>query len=270
MIDEFQTSLIHYLKYDYNHLIAFLVSIAAAWMAGRTIYKDQASLLAVLKKYSTLIWTAIAVVAFLISQYLYSPTIESGKLGGPEEFGQFGDYIGGILNPVFGFLTVILLLQSLSVQHNDLNHNQTLRRLESLTILLQDSIIAFDEKMDSEVLEDEQGKFSYRSAFFSTADGFNQKRFENTRNCAEEILNGNMLGRENLFISYHIQELISLCNKVISTHAHIIQLEEFPFIRSIQSDSLISFTDRAHHYRLITEKTAINISNGYGGYANHQ
>lgn len=55
----------------------------------------------------------------LIALYLSSPNVVTRSLGGPEEFGQFGDMIGGVLNPIFGFLTVILLIQTYNIAHSD-------------------------------------------------------------------------------------------------------------------------------------------------------
>lgn len=34
----------------------------------------------------------------------------------PEAWGQLGDYVGGILNPLLGFVSIILLIRSLSIQ----------------------------------------------------------------------------------------------------------------------------------------------------------
>lgn len=40
----------------------------------------------------------------------------------PEEWGQLGDYVGGMLNPIFGFISVVLLIKSLTLQ-NEANEN---------------------------------------------------------------------------------------------------------------------------------------------------
>ena len=36
-------------------------------------------------------------------------------LGGPESWAQFGDYFGGILNPIIGLATVVLVLETLRI-----------------------------------------------------------------------------------------------------------------------------------------------------------
>ena len=71
---------------------------------GRSMIKDKDTLIDYAKKNSTFIYIALALVAMLLMQYLESPEINSNEFGGAEQFGQFGDYIGGILNPIFGFV----------------------------------------------------------------------------------------------------------------------------------------------------------------------
>lgn len=41
-------------------------------------------------------------------------------LGGPEQWGQFGDYVGGLLNPTFSFLALLALLATLGLQVREL------------------------------------------------------------------------------------------------------------------------------------------------------
>jgi hypothetical protein len=59
---------------------------------------------------------AIGVLLILIATYVRSPYIDVARLGDQSIFGQFGDYLGGTLNPIFGFLTVILFIESLKEQ----------------------------------------------------------------------------------------------------------------------------------------------------------
>lgn len=51
----------------------------------------------------------------MILAYVNGPRTQEDVLGGPTQFGQFGDYLGGILNPIFGFITVCLLLEARKV-----------------------------------------------------------------------------------------------------------------------------------------------------------
>ena|GEM_PF-3691179 len=70
-------------------------------------------------------------LAIMIGFYLNGPNTAEDDLGGPAQFGQFGDYIGGLLNPVFGFLTVLLLIgtsmhsrRELDVSRQEYNRKQ--------------------------------------------------------------------------------------------------------------------------------------------------
>lgn len=57
----------------------------------------------------------IVVVAVIGSLGVYLSKF-NGELGNQELFGQFGDYMGGVLNPILGFATVVLLIASLKYQ----------------------------------------------------------------------------------------------------------------------------------------------------------
>ena len=43
-----------------------------------------------------------------------------GPLGDQERFAQFGDFVGGTLNPILGFATVALLIWSINIQMREL------------------------------------------------------------------------------------------------------------------------------------------------------
>lgn len=64
---------------------------------------------------------AFAVLSVYISKF-------NGELGNQELFGQFGDYLGGVLNPIIGFATIVLLVVSLTLQMKEL----TLTRKEMI------------------------------------------------------------------------------------------------------------------------------------------
>ncbi|WP_157933849.1 hypothetical protein [Alloalcanivorax mobilis] len=60
----------------------------------------------------------ILVLACTIFFYFYR--FRGLGLGGPESFALFGDFVGGVINPVLGFFTVFLLLISLRIQKREL------------------------------------------------------------------------------------------------------------------------------------------------------
>lgn len=61
------------------------------------------------------------VIGIMTSVYLQGEATIDDKLGGPTQFGQFGDYIGGVLNPILGFITILLLLHAASLNKKQLD-----------------------------------------------------------------------------------------------------------------------------------------------------
>lgn len=68
--------------------------------------------------------------------------LDYGLSGNPEVWGQFGDYIGGILNPLLSFVSIALLIKSLILQHEansdlkvQLGNNERLEKLKSFELL---------------------------------------------------------------------------------------------------------------------------------------
>ncbi|MBO2644706.1 hypothetical protein AYI74_10000 [Shewanella algae] len=59
----------------------------------------------------------LALSLFILNLYF---TQFGWPLGNKEDFGAFGDYIGGTLNPILGFITVVLLIWSLRTQQKEL------------------------------------------------------------------------------------------------------------------------------------------------------
>lgn len=44
----------------------------------------------------------------------------NGLSDSPEQWGQLGDYFGGILNPIFGFTTILILIATIGIQREQL------------------------------------------------------------------------------------------------------------------------------------------------------
>jgi len=68
----------------------------------------------------TIILTAFLIVLAVISVYIIQFG-DFGNFGNQEKFGLFGDYIGGLTNPILTFLTVVLLIWSVQIQVKELN-----------------------------------------------------------------------------------------------------------------------------------------------------
>ncbi|MBL4576757.1 MAG: hypothetical protein JKY51_11815 [Opitutaceae bacterium] len=53
----------------------------------------------------------------------YTLQFQNNPLGGTAAFGAFGDYIGGLVNPILGFSTVMLLIYSIRLQMKELRES---------------------------------------------------------------------------------------------------------------------------------------------------
>lgn len=70
-------------------------------------------------KYVTLIFAALGVVILTAGAYVcyFYAKLGYGVSSGTETWGQFGDYFGGILNPLLSFIALLCLIQSLNLQN---------------------------------------------------------------------------------------------------------------------------------------------------------
>ncbi|MCU8060024.1 hypothetical protein L5L91_04445 [Shewanella sp. SM55] len=69
------------------------------------------------RSFNWLIILLAIVAAFLLTLYFIN---FNGSWGNQGDFGAFGDFLGGVLNPILGFATVGLLIWSLKLQMNEL------------------------------------------------------------------------------------------------------------------------------------------------------
>ncbi|WP_331352554.1 hypothetical protein [Cellvibrio sp. UBA7671] len=90
----------------------------------------------------------INAIYWLIHFYLKSSNVLDEQLGGPAEFGQFGDMIGGILNPVFGFITTIVVLYTLYLELESSKNNELVRQRNELHDYLIKALKQYDEEVN--------------------------------------------------------------------------------------------------------------------------
>lgn len=103
---------------------------------------------------SVLVLLLAAIVAFIVlGVYFFN---FSGVFGDQESFGQFGDYVGGVLNPIFAFLTICLLLLSIHVQLQELKETREEIRRSAEAFEQQNSIM--QRQMEAALLVDLLGK----------------------------------------------------------------------------------------------------------------
>jgi len=69
-----------------------------------------------------ILWVVgIAAIVILAGVFgAYANQFSEHAIGGPAEWGMFGDFVGGLANPLLGFLTIFLLIVSLYYQTQEL------------------------------------------------------------------------------------------------------------------------------------------------------
>ena len=87
--------------------------------------KDKQGLLQ--KHETTIMWGLVifAVVALVVVLGFYFARFYELKIvTKPEELGVFGDYVGGVLNPIFAFLAFLILMLSFRLQSKELRETR--------------------------------------------------------------------------------------------------------------------------------------------------
>jgi uncharacterized membrane protein len=94
----------------------------------------------------------------LVSLFVWTSNWFSGELGkSPEQLGQFGDFFGGIINPLFSLASFVLLIRTLTYTRGAFKVS-----LESINVTRQQVVVAMDqlkfeyEKHRNELTEDEK------------------------------------------------------------------------------------------------------------------
>lgn len=85
--------------------------------------------------------------------FVYMIRFAGNGLGGTEQFGQFGDYVGGVLNPSLSFITILLLIWSIRVQMSELAATReelaaSKEELKKSSLALEASRIAHQENVE--------------------------------------------------------------------------------------------------------------------------
>ncbi len=80
----------------------------------------------------------VAVLLLVAGVVAYIATFGANLSGSPSRWGQFGDYIGGVLNPGFSLLALAALLYTIHLQSRELR-NSTLEFKNSIRVLTEQS-----------------------------------------------------------------------------------------------------------------------------------
>lgn len=120
------------------------------------------------------------VLLLIVSLFLYK-TYNTNFFNDPENWGVFGDYVGGTLNPILGFLSFMLLLLNLYLQRKQLDKTEEQLDLnrEELKLTREELKKAADAQIDSAKVMDEQLKKQtlqqFDSLFATLLDQLNRK-----------------------------------------------------------------------------------------------
>lgn len=90
-----------------------------------------------------------------------------------EKFGQFGDFVGGTLNPILAFLSFMALLYTIKIQMDELKLSR--EELESTRKELEGSRIAQQEQSESLKLQNKAAKIQiFENTFFQLLNQHNE------------------------------------------------------------------------------------------------
>ncbi len=92
-----------------------------------------------------------------------------------EHFGQFGDYVGGTLNPILAFLSFIALLYTIKIQTDELKLSR--EELEQTSEELRESRIAQQEQSESLKLQNKATELQiFENTFFQLINLYSNTR----------------------------------------------------------------------------------------------
>lgn len=226
--------------------------------------KDRDALIANAKKYSTFIYIALALVAVLLMKYLESPEINPNKYGGAEQFGQFGDYIGGILNPIFGFITVLLLLQSATHNQHERMREKNLRDIEALNKLLEHSKENFEKKLKSNIFVDSKNTAISLFLYSFNRDNYSSEiinSFSKAITAVKSARTMQSLSKLEDFdlLHYEIFNIKQALLTVIKHYEKLLELEDFEYAQAAIANQLLNFYLQTIQFDLFTEDETRNV-----------
>lgn len=190
----------------------------------------------------------------------------------PERLGQFGDFLGGTLNPIFGFATVCLLLWSVFIQRKELSLTRD-ELSKSATALNNQVKLATDEynrKQLNEVLLElenayekirvegfETQRISYVDRHSMPSDSSvscindmlvaaNKKNQVSTIEDLIERIYDPLNGDKYESIKIRTDKFLEITNKVLSIHEELLKVSHLTSIRiNIQEKAKIKINNLA-------------------------
>lgn len=109
--------------------------------------------------------SSFIILLFVFGLYFYNFAL-LGLSNNQELWGQFGDFIGGTLNPILAFLSFIALLYTIKIQTEELGLSR--KELEETKEELKESRIAQQEQSESLKLQNEATKLQmFENTFYN-------------------------------------------------------------------------------------------------------
>lgn len=120
----------------------------------------------------SLVWIPILMgVALVLAYAAYFGLIRAAPPGNPDSWGQFGDFVGGLLNPMVGIITIVLLVRTLHSQQAAIKLQSTELAMQRRELELQrketaKSTAALDAQHKAIVIQ------SFEQTFFAWLDSY--------------------------------------------------------------------------------------------------
>nr|WP_298126438.1 hypothetical protein [uncultured Pseudoxanthomonas sp.] len=95
--------------------------------------------------------TAFAVAVLAIGAYAYS--FQVLPVGGPDAWSQFGNYFSGVLNPVIGIITVVLVVLTLRTTRDEAADTRKQLELQNQHLEVQAKLSEMHKRLDGVLVE---------------------------------------------------------------------------------------------------------------------
>jgi hypothetical protein len=87
-------------------------------------------------------WVAVAGIGIAIVYFIFFGLWQHRGIGGPSDWAVFGDFLGGVVNPMVGIATVILVVKTLQVTRTEAD--DTRREMREQTDQLRTQVAHFE------------------------------------------------------------------------------------------------------------------------------
>lgn len=178
--------------------------------------------------------SSFIILLFVFGLYFYKFAL-LGLSNNQEHWGQFGDFIGGTLNPILAFLSFMALLYTIKIQTEELGLSR--KELKETKEELKESRIAQQEQSESLKLQNQATKLQmFENTFFQLISVFIELKRNITSNKRERV-NG-LVGKE-----FKSDSVIITLNSIETITS---------FVRDINNKYLGNYNDFNKDYEAIT------------------